>query len=103
MKNIKKTQDLVKEILMEEPAARNSDMVLYYMVCLRKNASALGKPFAEVIINLQKLNLPSIASVERARRKMQERYPNLASDKKVKAMREEQEEIYRKYSKGIFE
>lgn len=101
MKNIKKTQDLVKEILLEEPKARNCDMHLYYMVCLKTNAQVLGMPFAQVLMNLKKFNLPPIASVDRARRKIQKLYPELASNKKVKEMREEQEEIYRKYAKGI--
>lgn len=99
---LKKTQDLVQEILMEEPKARNSDMYLYYMVCLKTDASVLGMPFAQVIMNLNKLNLPPIASVDRARRKIQKLYPELKSNKKVKEMREEQEETYRKYAKGIY-
>lgn len=87
---------------MEEPKARNSDMVLYYMVCCKRNIVSLGEPFGYVLMNLKELNLPSIESVGRVRRKIQELYPELASDEKVKEMREEQEEIYRKYSKGIY-
>lgn len=101
MVKLKKTNELVKEILTEEPKARNSDMHLYYMVCLKTNARVLGMPFSQVLMNLKKYNLPPFASVDRARRKVQKLYPELASDKKVKEMREEQEEIYRKYSKGI--
>ena len=99
---MKKTTDLVKEILMEEPAARNSDMLLYYFVCCKRNVVSLGEPCGYALMNLEKLNLPPIESVGRARRQIQKLYPELASDKKVKAMREEQEEIYRKYAKGIY-
>ena len=99
---MKKTTDLVKEILMEYPDARNSDMLLYYLVCCRRNIVSLGEPFGYALMNLEKLNLPPIESVTRFRRQIQKQYPELASTKKVKAMRDEREEIFREYSKGVY-
>ena len=101
MKSIKKTSDLVKEILIEEPKARNSDMYLYYMVCLKTDASILGKPFSQVIMNLKSLNLPPFESVGRARRKIQRAYPELAGSDVVEGYRLVNEEAFRSYARGI--
>lgn len=105
MAKLKKVQDLVLQILVEHPATRNSDEVLYECV-VQHRGSEIGvdisnMPFCHVLRNLGKWGIPSFKSVERARRKVQEHYPNLASDKKIAQMRKEQEDEYRKYSKGI--
>lgn len=101
----KTTHDLVKSILEQVPETRNSDLLLYYRVAEHisdiRNIDILGTPFCMVICDLKIYGLPSIESVGRARRKIQEQYPHLQSEKKVKKMREEQEKEYRKYSKGI--
>lgn len=101
----KTTHDLVKKILEQEPETRNSDMFLYAELVQRIEneigGDITGQPFCFVLCNLKELGLPSIESVGRARRKIQEQNPHLQSEKKVKKMREVQEEEYRKYSKGI--
>ena len=86
---------------MEEPESRNSDMYLYYMVCLRTDAKVLGKPFAQVIMNLKSLNLPSIETVGRARRKLQRAYPELAGSEEIEAMRTVQEDKFRNYARAV--
>ena len=104
MENLKTTHNLVKRILEQRPETRNNDMFLYIVLAQHlenaKDVNITEKPFCYVLCNLKKLGLPSIESVGRARRKIQEQYPHLQSEKKVKKMREEQEEEYRKYSKG---
>ena len=101
----KTTHDLVKRILEQRPETRNSDMVLYTALTQhieeQNGLNIAGKSFYYVLCNLKELGLPSIESVGRARRKIQEQCPHLQSEKKVKKMREVQEEEYRKYSKGI--
>lgn len=105
MGNLKTIHDLVKRILEQKPETRNNDMFLYIALAqhleFEKGLNITEKPFCYVICNLKKLGLPTIESVGRARRKVQEQYPHLQSEKKVKKMREVQEEEYRKYSKGI--
>ena len=105
MGNLKTTHDLVKRILEQRPETRDSDMFLYTVLAQHieeeKGLNLTEQPFCYVICNLKKLGLPPIASVGRARRKIQKQYPHLQSEKKVKQMREEQEEEYRKYAKGI--
>lgn len=102
----KTTHDLVKKILEQRPETRNSDMSLYIALAQHmeseKGVNITERPFCYVICNLKKLGLPTIESVGRARRKIQEQCPHLQSEKKVKKMRDEKEEEYRKYSKGIF-
>lgn len=99
MKQIKKTSDLVKEILEEVPEARNSDMYLYYMVCLKINTKVLGFPFSQVILNLKAFNLPPFESVRRSRQKIQQYYPELAGTDEVEATRIINEGIVRNYAR----
>ena len=79
MKNIKQTQKLVKEILEKFPQTRNSDMLLYYYVCLEIDKTILKLPFWLVLLDMKSYGLPPIESVGRARRKLQrkERRANL--------------------------
>lgn len=101
MKNIKRTSDLVKAILEEEPKARDSFPYLYYMVCLAKNPKVLGMPFAQVIMNLNSLNLPPFESVIRSRQKLQSAYPELAGSDEVEAQKAVNEAIVKSYAKAV--
>lgn len=101
MKNIKQTTILVKEILEDVPQTRNSDMLLYYHVCLELNRSATKLPFWLVLLDLKSYGLPPIASVGRARRKLQGKYPELRADKKIKEKRAENEAIIKNYAKAV--
>lgn len=101
MKNIKRTSDLVKAILKEEPKARDSFPYLYYMVCLAKNPKALGMPFAQVIMNLNSLNLPPFESVRRSRQRLQAAYPELAGSDEVVAQKAVNEAIVRDYARAV--
>lgn len=105
MVKLKKIQDMVHGILIDYPETRNSDTILYYrfaqQVGMAKGVDILNLPFGGVLLEMKKLDLPSIESVGRTRRKIQERYPNLAGDEKIQQMRDDQEETYRLYSKGI--
>lgn len=101
MKYIKQTSDMVKEILQTVPATRNSDMLLYYHVCLEIDKTVLKLPFWLVLLDLKAYGLPPIASVGRARRKLQRAYPELRADKKVKDKRTENEIIVEDYARAV--
>lgn len=101
MKRIKGTEKLVKEILQELPETRNSDMVLYYNVCQRINASVLTKPFWVVLLGLKQYGLPPIGSVGRARRKLQRAFPELAANADVEAQRDVNEGIVKNYARQV--
>jgi len=91
----------VKEILEEVPDARNSDMLLYYMVCYKKNITTLGEPFGYVIMNLKSLKLPPFESVRRSRQKIQAAYPELAGTEEVEAQRMVNEQIVFDYARKV--
>ena len=101
MKIIRKTSDLVKTILEEEPKARNSFSHLYYMICLKKNPKVLGMTFAQVLMNMKDLKLPPFESVRRSRQKLQAEYPELAGSDEVEGFRTELEEKYKDYARAV--
>ena len=101
MKNIRRTSDLVKTILEEEPKARNSFSYLYYMICLKKNPKVLGMTFAQVLMNMKDLKLPPFESVRRARQKLQASYPELAGSDEMEAQKVVNEAIVREYAKAV--
>lgn len=101
MKNIKKTSDLVKEILQKVPATRNSDMLLYYHVCLEIDRTVLKLPFWNVLLDLKGHGLPAIESVGRARRKLQRAYPELAGSDQIEGFRAMNENIVRDYARQV--
>lgn len=101
MKNIKQTQKLVKEILEKFPQTRNSDMLLYYYVCLEIDRTILKLPFWLVLLDMKSYGLPPIESVGRARRKLQQMFPELCSDPEVKAGRMENEGFIRDYARTV--
>ena len=96
MKQIKK---LVKEILLNNRDARNSDKELYIRVLVHTGHSmALQGKFIDV---LRDKNLPSYDSISRARRWVQAHIDGTQADDKVGAMREVEEETYREeYVRG---
>lgn len=101
MKHIKQTHQLVEKILKTVPATRNSDMLLYYHVCLEIDRTVLKLPFWLVLLDLKRYGLPPIASVGRARRKLQRECPELRADPKVKEQRTENEAVIKDYAKGV--
>ena len=92
---------LVKDILEQVPETRNSDMLLYFAICAKKNASALDMPFGTVITSLDDYDLPPFESVRRARQKAQADYPHLAASNEVQLFRAENEEMYREFARGV--
>lgn len=94
---------LVKEILEDDPQARNSDSYLYCQVCDRigkENGIDIDQmPITRVLLHLKEFGLPSIETVGRCRRKIVERYPELAGEDKVEAMRSINEEKFRNYAR----
>ena len=98
LKEIRKTSFLVKQILESNPKARDSDMILYLLVCKNRNKDVLKMRFGYVICNLRKLGLPAFETVRRTRQKVQSKYPRLCGSYTVGAMRMLNEEEYKKYS-----
>lgn len=96
---LEKIEDLVKKILEEYPDSRTSDDVLVFRVYKEINEDAMVRElFCEVLLNRKQYNLPSYKSIERCRRKIFAKYPEL-KPKKVTEFREQKEEEYREYSR----
>ena len=100
MNEIKNTAELVKQVLTESEAARNSDMKLYVEVCVRLNPDAIKKPFWTVLLNLKEYNLPNIETVRRTRQKLQAECPELAGTEKIQGFRADREKEFREYARG---
>ena len=101
MNNIKKTSDIVKEILKYVPQTRNNDMLLYYEVCKAIDKTVLKLPFWVVILDLKGHGIPPFETVRRTRQKVQQCCPELAACEDVKAMRTVQEEKYKSYARKV--
>lgn len=101
MKNIKKTSELVLDILRTIPETRDNDMRLYYEVCYRKNIEVLGEPFGYVIMNLHTLKLPPFESVRRSRQKWQNVFQELRGSDKAEEERFINENIMRAFSREV--
>lgn len=100
MNQLQQTSTLVKQILIEDEAARNSDMHLYLKVCQKLNPSALAEPFWTVVSRLKKYNLPPFETVRRARQKIQAKCPELSASDEVEDARAELETEYREFARG---
>lgn len=104
MKDLKTTTKLVKSILEVDEQARNSDSILYLRVLERvADEHHIKLDFLTVrhfLTSMNVLPFPPFESVRRTRQKVQATYPELASAKKVAAMRMENEKVYRAYALG---
>lgn len=98
MNKLLKIKNLVQFILENYPKTRSDDELLYLTVCKRLNPSIDKFPFGTVFTHLKSYGLPSFKSVERARRKLQREFPELAADKEVKAARTEQEGKFKAFA-----
>lgn len=92
----KQVEKTVKTILTEYPQTRNSDHWLYFRyVCraVRPN----GMTFAAIFVYYKRYGLPSFESVGRARRRVQQKCPELRGDKGTQTARETLEKEYHDY------
>ncbi|KYC47434.1 MAG: hypothetical protein AMQ74_01684 [Candidatus Methanofastidiosum methylothiophilum] len=84
---VKRTKDLVREILAQDERARNDDKWLILKV--------IGK-ITRIYIPYQDLEkIPSFETITRVRRKIQNEEGMYLPTKKVKGLREDKEEIIR--------
>lgn len=98
-KPLKTVSELVKHQLEQYPATRDNDQLLYYRVCEAINPKALTSNFGYVTLNRKDFELPSIETVGRCRRKLQEKNPELRASKEVEGFRAEREAEFREYAK----
>lgn len=89
----------VKEILEKHPSARDNDYVLYGFV-LNNHGYSVKKITFETLMNLTRTNqLPTIESIGRSRRKVQELYAELAPSKTAKEAKTRREDDFKGLAK----
>lgn len=102
---MEKTTGLVYDILTQYEDTRNSDEQLYLKV-LEHYGQKLGVNFDLVSVSsffrvYRKYKIPSIETVGRCRRKLQEEYDELGATDTVRKMRADREVMFRNYARGI--
>lgn len=90
MKNYYET---VKKILIENPATRDDDMLLYGAFMAKFLIVQPNETFYEVMYSAKNRKIPSYEGITRARRKVQENEPSLCG--KRRQARKEEAEAYR--------
>lgn len=99
MDNMNRLEDVVWSILFTVPDARNSDNILYSLVIEEYNKGISQVSISDFFRHFADFNLPRIESVGRARRKLQEAYPELRGEEHIKAWRRANERAFREYGK----
>ena len=94
---LKKTKEVVENLLRTRPATRDSDELLICLV-YDKLGTSWKLPFGEVMNKVNNGELPAFESVSRCRRKMQEKYPELRG--KAYEQRIKKEAEYEALAKG---
>ncbi len=93
---ITEVENKVREVLKENELARNDDFILIEEVFSRFNSAIKFKSFKSVMEN--HAGLPSIESITRARRKVQNENKELMSNKQIARARENLQEDYIDYA-----
>lgn len=91
-------EKIVEKILRKEELARRDDNYLILRVIEHLYPQETGKKFATVMFNATEKEI-CFESITRARRKIQEKYPEL-KDKEISNMRNEEQKEYRKYARS---
>lgn len=104
-KDLEKLENTIYDILINNENARKDDMYLYYVYCRSKWALTNERIHFTIFLTAvfenkdfrQSCKIVSFTSVERARRKVQEKHPELKANIEARA---EEEKVYREYAKN---
>lgn len=98
------TTALVKEILLQDERARNSDSFLYFRVlgvlALDKGIDINRVPVTAFLLKMAEWGFPAFETVRRTRQKVQADFPELAANKTVAAFRSENEAEFRAFARS---
>lgn len=98
MTKLLKIEEVVEQILRQDEYARNNDVYLILKYISKVYPYEVGKRFEEVMNNVSKKGL-SFESITRARRKVQNKYPEL-TNKKIANFRNIKQKDFIAYSKN---
>ena len=97
MAKISVIEPLVLKALKENELTRKDNFVLYVEV-LRHYAHIESLTFEDVCLNHVEMGIPSLETITRCRRKLQEKHPELV-DLETAMVRAEEEEEHREYGR----
>ena len=97
MQKLMKVEEVVEQILRKDEYARSNDVYLILRYISKVYPYEIGKKFEEAMTNVSKKGL-SFESITRARRKIQNKYPELKNDK-VANFRDKKQKEYIAYSR----
>lgn len=95
--NFVKYEAMVFEILREVEVARSDDYILFAEVINRFYPDIVNVPLCTALMEHREINLPIYGTITRARRKIQNKYPEYASER-TKKLRAKKESEYIAYS-----
>lgn len=100
IKEFIKLEDEVKQILIDNPATRNDDMLLYIMYASKKDIN--DRNFVSCFYNKEvrnSFNIYPFETVSRCRRKIQAQCSELASERAIRKLKKQQEEEFKEYAR----
>lgn len=89
----------VRRLMIEKPETRNNDGLLTALVDIDINPAVANMTYLEVMSNRAALGLPPCESTRRSRQKAQETTPGLASDRRIRKLREEMQEEMEEFAR----
>ena len=101
LNELRKTKDVVTDILEQNTRARNDDAYLYLLVVKEFNSVAPDYPLELFLTDPMFNDIPCFETVRRARQRVQALRPELASDKRIEKLRHEQEQDYKAFASEI--
>lgn len=95
---LRKIEKVIKPILEDHPQTREDDFLLYAELIHRYNPDLLNLSAEEFLVCHSELNVPNIKTVERIRRRLQAKHPELATER-ARRKRAEAQAVYISYAK----
>lgn len=100
MSKVNIIENIVKGVLERHPITRDDDFILVAFVY---NAISEGRTncisFNSTMANHRNMGLPSMESITRARRKLQNEYEELRATESMRRIRRKEEQDFREYLK----
>lgn len=100
MSRLKDLEKKVKLILKKNPNARGDDDLLYLDVLDELNIDLTNLTAESFLLNYRKMGIPTIETVGRCRRKVQEKDKTLKPTPDIKLKRKQMENSFYNYSLG---
>jgi len=102
VKELKRVESVVKRFLKNEIETRNDDDQLAYLVESYFNPEIANLPYKEVRTNRYKYFTFSAESIRRTRQKIQEMYPELRAEERIRDKRLIKMKEYEEYARYEF-